>query len=125
MSRRAYLYFVITFLLGITAGGAGFYYYGLQSRHWHHESDQQRIVQRMNADLNLDDSQTQKLSSILDDYFKKKKELEQKHQPEFDTLRLQTRDQIRQVLNPDQLAKFNDHVRKVDEHMKKERAGAK
>ena len=125
MSRRAYVYFFLTLLPGIIAGGTAVYYYAQHSGHWHGHFDQKRIVQRMARDLKLDDSQTQKVSAILDDYFAKRRELDQKHVPEYDALRQQAREQIRQVLNPEQLAKFNDHVRKMDERMKKQRAEGK
>lgn len=109
----------------MVAGGTAVYYYAQHSGHWHSQFDQRRIVQRMARDLKLDDSQTQRVSAILDDYFAKRRELDQKHLPEFDALRQQAREQIRQVLNPEQLAMFNDHVRKMDERMKKQRASGK
>jgi len=125
VSRRVYVYFLLTFLLGIIAGGAGVYHWALHTGHWHSDFDQKRIVRRMAADLKLDDSQVQQISTILDDYFKKRKELDQKHAPEVDALRQQTRNQIRQLLNPEQLAKFDEHVRRTDERIKRERTEGK
>lgn len=125
MSRRVYVYFLLTFLLGIIAGGAGVYQYAVRTGHWHSELDQKRIIRRMAADLKLDDSQVHQISTILDDYFKKRREVEQKNVPEIDALRQQTRNQIRQLLNPEQLAKFNEHVRRTDERIKRERAEGK
>ncbi len=122
MTRRAYFYFVLTFLLGIIVGGAGVFYYGWFSGHWHHEFDQNRIIHHMKRDLNLDDSQVQKLTQILQESSKKRRELEQKNQPQMDALRKETRDQIRQILNPVQLAKFNEHVRLSNERMKNQRS---
>ncbi len=115
MTRRAYIYFVLTFLLGIIVGGSGVFYYGWYSGLWHHEFNLQRVANRMKHELNLDDSQVQKLTQILQESTRKRRELEQKNQPEFDALRKETRDQVRQILNPDQLAKFNEHVRLADE----------
>lgn len=122
MTRRAYFYFVLTFLLGIIVGSAGVFYYGWYSGHWRHEFDQKRIILHIKRDLNLDDSQVQKLTQIFQESTKKRKELEQKNQPEMDALRKETRDQIRQILNPAQLAKFNEHVRLSNERMKKEKS---
>ena len=118
MARRAYLYFVLTFLIGIVAGGVGVYFYGLHSGLWSHEFDQQRIVRRMTRDFSLDGSQVQKLTQIIEEYAKKRKGLEQKNQPEFDALHNETRVQVRQILNAEQLAKFNEHVRRSDERRK-------
>lgn len=122
MTRRAYFYFVLTFLLGIIVGGAGLFYYGWYSGHWRREFDQKRIVLHIKRDLNLDDSQVQKLTQIFQESSRKRKELEQKNQPEMDALRKETRDQIRQILNPEQLAKFNEHVRLSNERMKKQKS---
>ena len=76
----------------------------------------------MKHELDLDDAQTQKLTQILQDSTRKRRELEQKNQPEFDALRKETRDQVRQILNADQLAKFNEHVRHSDERRQQQKA---
>jgi hypothetical protein len=75
----------------------------------------------MKHELNLDDSQVQKLTQILQDSTKKRRDLEQKNQPEFDALRKETRDQVRRILNADQLAKFNEHVRLADERRQQQK----
>jgi len=120
--RRAYLYFILTFALGAVIGGAGTYYYGWYSGHWRHDFDLNRAVSRMTHDLSLEDAQAQKLRLILQESSRKRKELQQKNQPQIDALHEETRNQIRQILNADQLAKFNEHVRMVDERMKKLRS---
>jgi len=122
VTRRAYIYFVLTFILGAAVGGGGVFYYGWYSGHWRHDFDLNRVVDRMKRDLSLDDSQVEKLRQILQESSRKRKELQQKTQPQFDALHEDTRNQIRQILNPDQLAKFNEHVRLSDERMKKQRS---
>lgn len=94
------------------------YFYAWNSGLWHHEFDQKRIIRRMSRDLSLDASQVQKLTQIIEEYGKKRKELEQKNQPQFDALHNETRTQVRQILNPEQLVKFNEHVRQSDERKK-------
>jgi hypothetical protein len=96
------------------------YHYAWHSGHWHNDYDPKQSVKRMSRDLTLDDSQVQKVTVILEDYARKRKDLEQKNAPEFDALRQQTRDRIRQILNADQLAKFNEHVRKTDERLRRQ-----
>jgi len=103
-------------------GGSGVFYYGWYSGRWRHEFDRQRVIDRMKHELNLDDSQVQKLTQVLEESGKKRRELEQKNKPEFDALRKETRDQVRQILNPDQLAKFNEHVRLADEKRQQQKA---
>jgi Spy/CpxP family protein refolding chaperone len=122
VTRRAYFYFTLTFILGTIVGGAGVFYYGWYSGHWRHEFDLNRVVGRMQRDLSLDDSQVQKLRQILQESGRKRRELQQKNQPQFDALHEDTRNEIRKILNPQQLAKFNEHVRRSDERMKKQRS---
>jgi len=122
VTRRAYLYFVLTFLLGIIAGGAGMYHYIWHSGRWHQEYDQKQIIKRMRKDLSLDDAQVQKLTQILDESSRKHKEIERAGEPQFDALHQATRNQIRAILNAEQLAKFNDHVRRSDERRKKQKS---
>lgn len=122
MTRRAYVYFVLTFVLGTIVGGAGVFYYGWYSGHWRRDFDLNRVVDRMKRDLSLDDSQVEKLRQILQESSRKRKELQQKNQPQFDAIHEDTRNQIRKILNPDQLARFNEHVRLSDERMKKLRS---
>jgi Spy/CpxP family protein refolding chaperone len=123
VTRRAYVYFALTFILGVIVGGAGLFYYGWYSGRWKRDFDVNRVVARMKRDLSLDDSQVDKLRLILQDSSRKRKELTQKNQPQFDALHEETRNQIRKILNPDQLAKFNEHVRLSDERLKKQRPG--
>lgn len=98
------------------------YQYVWHSGHWQQAYDQKQIIKRMTKDLSLDEAQVQKLTQILDDSTRKRKAIEQANEPQFDALHQATRNQIRQILNPDQLAKFNEHVRQSDERRKKQKA---
>ena len=129
MSRRVYVYFLLTFILGIIAGGAGVYFqarhFGLGPRLGPGTFDPQHIVNRMTKDLQLTPDQAQKIKALLDDYFNKHRELDRQHEPEYDALRQQSRAQVRAILTPDQLVKFNEHVRRVDERVAHDRAAGK
>jgi len=118
MTRRAYLYFVLTFLLGVLVGGAGAVFYGWYTGRWQHKFDRQRILRHLRHDLNLSDSQAQHLDQILQDTEKKFKDLHAKTEPEFEAVHQETRERIRRILNPDQLARFNEMVRRFDEMRK-------
>lgn len=115
MSRRAYLYFVLTFVLGLIVGGAATIFFL-----WHsgivrpHRPDEKHIVQFLKKELSLDDAQTQQVDQILLDTDQKNKQVQQQTQPQYEAIRAEGRDRIRKILNPDQLAKFNQLVTRID-----------
>ena len=121
MTRRAYLYFIITFLLGIVVGGAGVLFYGWYGGHWHRGFEKQRIVQRLTRELNLTDAQVKQLDQIVDDSMKRFAELRKQFEPQFDTAREESNNRIRQILTPEQLTKFNEMVRRFEERGKRRR----
>ncbi len=113
MTRRAYLYFVLTFLLGIVLGAWGMFSYGWYSGQWHRTFSKQRTLRHLKRELNLSDLQVQQLSEIMDDSSKKYKALDEKIEPEYDALRDERRNRIRQILNPEQLLKFNEMIQRL------------
>jgi len=119
MTRRAYLYFVMTFILGILVGGAGVLFYGWHFGRWHRGYDKDRIVRHMTRELRLSEPQAQQISRIMEESGKRFEELRRQHRPQFDALRKESRDRIRQVLTPEQAAKFDEMVRRLDERRKR------
>jgi hypothetical protein len=115
MTRRAYLYFAVTFVLGGVVGGCGMFFYAWYSGHWHREFDRQRVVRHLTREVHLSDSQVRQVDQILADTAKSYSELHKQVDPQFDTIRAQTRDRIRQILTPEQVVKFNEMVRQADE----------
>ncbi len=115
MSRRAYLYFVLTFLLGLIVGSAATIFFG-----WHsgfirpHHPDEKRIVQFLKRELSLDEAQTQQVDQIVRDTGEKTKQLQQQTQPQYEAIRAEGRDRIRKILKSEQLAKFNQLVERID-----------
>ncbi len=114
-TRRVYIYFALTFLLGILAGGAGVFFYG-----WHFgpkggPARRERILRRMTRQLNLNETQVQQIRSIMEETAGKIGELRKQHRPEFDAIRAASRDRIRAVLTPEQAPKFDEMVRKFEE----------
>jgi len=114
MTRRAYFYFVLTFLLGGVAGGAGVFFYAWYGGHWHREFSKRSMVSQLRRELKLNDSQEQKLNQIMDESSKKFRELRRETNPRFDALRQETRDQIRQILTPEQVNRFDQLFRQWD-----------
>jgi Spy/CpxP family protein refolding chaperone len=115
MTRRAYLYFVLTFILGVVVGWAGTFMYGWYSGNWHRRPSRQRIVHYLEHELNLTPSQTQQLQQIIDDMAKKDRQLHEQLEPQFRAIREEARNRTRQILNPQQLEKFNEMVKRWDE----------
>ena len=118
MTRRAYLYFAVTFVLGVVVGGCGVFFYAWYSGHWHRQFERQRVVRRLTRELHLSDTQVHQLDQILADTAKSYSELHKQVDPQFDAIRAQTRDRIRQILTPEQVVKFNEWVRQADERRK-------
>jgi len=114
MTRRAYLYFVLTFLLGALVGGAVVFSYGWYRGRWHRGANKERIVRRMTRELNLTSAQAQQLSEIMDASIKKHAELREQFGPQFKAIRDETNDRIRQILTPEQVTKFNEMVRRFE-----------
>ncbi len=119
MTRRAYLYFILTFILGVLVGAAGTYFYAWHSGHWHRPFSRARVVQHLRHDLNLSDTQTQQVDQILADSGKKFQEIQKSMDPQFQALREDTRNRIRQILTPEQVTKFDEIVRRIDEMHKR------
>src|SRR5574340_1133973 len=107
MKGRVYLYFVLTFVLGIVIGGAGTFYYGWHTGRWRRGFSKQRVVNHLTQELGLSSSQAQQLSQIIDDSSKKYRQLRGQVDPQFQALHEDTDNRIRQILTPAQLDKFN------------------
>ena len=122
MTRRAYLYFVLTFLLGGVVGGAAVVFYAWHWGHWHRGFDRGRMVRRLSRDLELSQEQVRQLRVIVDETGKKFAELRKQAGPQFEALREESFQRIRAILNPEQLKKFEEQVRRHKERMQRERS---
>ena len=121
MSRRVYVYFIVTIILGAILGGVGAYYFlWYTGRLQHHGGfNKDHAVAHLKKVLNLSDAQTQQVGQIFDESAQKAKDLQKQIDPQFQSLHQETRARIRQILNPDQVKKFDDHVRQIDERHKR------
>jgi len=114
MSRRVYLYFAVTFLLGIVLGGTGVYCYAWYTGHWHHGFNKDRAVARLKSSLQLDDGEVQQIRQIFDDASLKMRDLQQQTAPQYQALREDTRNRIRGVLDAEQAKKFDEIMKQID-----------
>jgi Spy/CpxP family protein refolding chaperone len=119
-SRRVYLYFSVTFLLGVLAGGAGTFFYG-----WRMMGPQggaarrEKIIRHMTRKLDLNEKQVQKIRAIMEETGSKIRDLRKQHRPEFDAVRTESHDRIRKELTPEQAVKFEEMVKKFEERRKR------
>jgi Spy/CpxP family protein refolding chaperone len=122
MSRRAYLYFILTFVLGLVVGSAATIFYGWRSGIIRsHRPDEQHIVRFLTRDLNLNDSQTQQVQQIVHETQEKFRQVQRQTEPEYDVIRAESQDRIRKILDPGQLAKFNQLVERMEARRKEHR----
>jgi len=119
MRGTAYIYFALTFLLGVILGGTCLYYYAWSAGHWHRPFNRQSFVRHLKADLNLSDTQVPQLERILDSSISRFTSAQQQSDAQLNAIREETRDAIRQILSPQQIQKFNELVRRWDERRRR------
>ncbi len=119
MRRRAYVYFVLIFVLGIVIGAAGMYSYGWYTGQWHRPFSRRRVIDYLRQQLDLSQAQTQQLQQILYEMDQKENELRDQVEPQFQAIREETRAETRKILNGEQLQKFNAMVKRWDAKRKK------
>jgi Spy/CpxP family protein refolding chaperone len=121
--RKAILLVVVVFLLGCAVGAMGMrvwaqrVYGRLMEAHGHRSHTE--FVGEMTRELQLTSDQQKQLQSILDDTRKRYREIYEQVRPEYEATRQQARDRIRAMLTPEQLPKFEEFVRRIDEQRKK------
>ena len=112
------------FLLGVAIGAFGAY--ALRERVWgarqeqHHDHD--RIVRQLTQDLGLSADQQKQLQAIIEDTRSKYHALYEPLRPQQEQIRQQGREKIRAILTPEQVPKFEEFFRRLDEERKKEEA---
>ncbi|TAM82656.1 MAG: periplasmic heavy metal sensor [Acidobacteria bacterium] len=119
MKRRAYVYFTLIFVLGIVIGAAGMYSYGWYTGHWHRGFSRRQVIDYLQKELDLSQSQTQQLRQIIRNMDQKESELRDQIAPQFQAIREETRAETRKILNAQQLEKFNEMVKRWDANRKK------
>lgn len=115
MKRRAYVYFVMTFVLGLIIGAAGMYSFGWYTGRWHRAFSRHRVVEYLRQQLSLSQAQTQQLQQILKEMNQRESSLHDQIEPQFQAIREEARQETRKILNQHQLQKFNAMVKQWDE----------
>ncbi len=118
----ATLLIVLIFVLGVAAGSLGTYLVqnhvmagGPQSVG---HSGPHDVVEELAQGLSLNADQKEKLKVIIHQSRERYRALSQQVRPQFDTIRNETRQEIRQILTDDQKARFEKIVQEIDERHK-------
>src|SRR5579871_4221287 len=120
MSRRAYLYFTLTIILGAVIGGAGVYAYLWHSGRLHPPAfNKAHAEAHLKKELNLNDAQLQQIDQIFIQSSQQLSDLQKQVDPQFQAIHLETRAQIRRVLTPDQAARFDVFLKQIDERRRR------
>ena len=120
MSRRAYLYFALTFLLGALVGATCTYYYAWSHGHWRRPYNRTTFINHLTRDLDLSATQVQQLNQILDGSTGKFRAAQEQADSQLNAIRQETRSQIRQILSPQQSAKFDALQQRWDERRRRQ-----
>jgi flagellar basal body-associated protein FliL len=126
----AILLVLAVFILGVALGSIGTYLegyrvFGAPRRPVPDRSPagmqrgRQAQVERMTRDLTLTADQQKQLDSILSQAQAQYGSIHEKWSVQMDQERKQMRDQIRAILSPEQTAKFEEILHKMDEERKK------
>jgi Spy/CpxP family protein refolding chaperone len=118
-SRKAVLIVIVLFLLGIALGSVGTYLVTMrvqaakpQATLVHNPAHTMALYTR---DLNLNTDQQAQIQAILSGMRAGYAALHEKLDPEYEKVRQQGRDRIRQLLTPEQRPKFEELLRQIDE----------
>jgi Spy/CpxP family protein refolding chaperone len=122
-NRKAIALIVLVFVLGVALGAVGHTFF---DRHVLGARPQTppRGVARLTKELNLTPDQQKQIGEILADMQHRFDALHQQMSPQFDQIREQGHDQIRQILTPEQRPKFEDLLKQFAEDRRHRNAGS-
>jgi Spy/CpxP family protein refolding chaperone len=122
-SRKAVLLVLLLFVLGIGLGSVGTYLVTTRVQAArpvatlvHNPAHTMAMYTR---DLNLNADQQTQIQAILNDMRGGYAALHEKLDPEYERVRQQGRERIRQLLTPEQRPKFEELLRQIDEDRRK------
>jgi len=126
-NRKALLLVFVLFVLGIALGSVGTYVVTTRVLAARPQATLGRNSDHMamfTRDLNLTPDQQNQIQAILNDTRAHYAALHQKLDPEYEEVRHQGRVRIRQALTPEQLPKFEELLRQMDEERRQRQAAA-
>jgi len=125
-TRRAALYLLLVFVLGLAIGSLGLLWagkHGWVPRGWwgRGSSGPQDAVAWLDRELKLTPEQRQQLEAILDEMAAGYRGIRERVGPEYEAVRQAGREKIRAILTPEQRARFEELVRGLDEERARRR----
>jgi Spy/CpxP family protein refolding chaperone len=118
-SRKALLMVFVVFVLGIALGSVGTFVVSSRAAAARPQAtlahNPARTMAMYTRDLNLTSDQQNQIQAILNDMRAHYLALHEKLDPEYEQVRQQGRDRIRQALTAEQRPKFEDLLRQIDE----------
>ena len=124
-SRKAVVLVFVVFVLGIALGALGTYVVTtrvLAARPNVGSRTPANTVAMFTRDLNLNPDQQKQIQAILSDTRARYAALHDKLDPEYEQVRHEGRERVREVLTPEQRPKFEDLLRRMDEERKRRQA---
>jgi Spy/CpxP family protein refolding chaperone len=121
--RRTTALVIALFFIGIALGAAGAFLClrgGWRPMAHYSRPTRAEFVSRLSHDLDLTPRQRSRVQAIVDAAHQRFHALDNQVEPQYDAIRQDARGQIRLVLTPEQKAKFEEEVRRLDEERKKE-----
>lgn len=88
-------------------------------RHPHPNHGPERLLEHFRDRLDLTDEQASKIEAILEDAKAQAMQLHERVMPELMTIKTSSRDAIRAVLEPDQMAEYDEISDEFDRRMRK------
>jgi Spy/CpxP family protein refolding chaperone len=117
--REAALLVCVVFLLGVLLGGVADHLWG--GRVFGNPAPprtRDQLIGQLTNQLSLTPDQQKQLTTIVDDTRSKWRTLYAPLEPQHEAIRQQSRERIRAILTPEQLPKFEEFMRKLDEQRK-------
>ena len=125
----AALLLVVTFLLGGVTGGVSHYLFknhaAADVKPANHRVAAGEVAQDMARTLQLDEKQKESLITILRQGRERYRALSLQFRPQYEALRTETHEEIRQILREDQKPRFDEVLKDMDKRHKERLAQAK
>jgi Spy/CpxP family protein refolding chaperone len=125
-NRKAVLLVIVLFVLGIALGSVGTYVVTTRvqaARPYASLSHNYAgTVAMFTHGLSLSPDQQKQLEAIFNDMRANYQALHEKLDPEYEQIRQQGRERIRETLTPEQRPKFEDLLRQIDEDRRRRQA---
>lgn len=122
-NRRAVLWVVVIFVLGLALGGLSGYYVSYRSFAAAppptDEAKRARRVEQLTNELNLTPAQRQRLDQIIMGLQAEYKAIHDQSRPQIEQARQKARNEIRGVLTPEQKPKFEEFLKRLDEERRR------